>query len=154
MPIKHYWCIWITNIGNDFQHNAPYEQKRSKINLINTKVLSVQVRFSTNNSLKVKDEWVTKELSTIRKIQLFLSNNFYYTIYIYIKNKIRLSSIEYNKMSLLNFGLAHSELGISHFTTDLILVLAFAIVTALPMSLLRPQIQEENVKSNVFKSWN
>jgi len=61
-------------------------------------------------------------------------------------------SIEYNKMSLLNFALAHSELGISHFTTDLILVLSFAIVTALPMSLLRPQIQEENVKSNVFKS--
>ena len=59
---------------------------------------------------------------------------------------------EYQKMSLLNFALVHSELGISHFTTDLILVLSFAIVTALPMSLLRPQIQEENVKSNVFKS--
>ena len=57
-------------------------------------------------------------------------------------------------MLLLNFGLAHSELGISHFTTDLILVLSFAIVTALPMSLLRPQIQEENVKSNIFRSWN
>ncbi len=57
-------------------------------------------------------------------------------------------------MSLLNFGLAHSELGISHFTTDLILVLSFAIVTALPMSLLRPQIQEDNVKSSVFKSTN
>ena len=55
-------------------------------------------------------------------------------------------------MSLLNFGLAHSELGISHFTTDLTLVLSFAVVTALPMSLLRPQIQEENVKSSVFKS--
>tara|TARA_Y100001968_G_C19068876_1_gene577333 strand:+ start:400 stop:567 length:168 start_codon:yes stop_codon:yes gene_type:complete len=55
-------------------------------------------------------------------------------------------------MALLNFALAHSELGINHFTTDLILVLSFAIVTALPMSLLRPQIQEENVKSNVFKS--
>ena len=54
-------------------------------------------------------------------------------------------------MSLLNFALAHSELGISEFTTDLILVLSFAIVTALPMSLLRPQIQEEKVKSNVFK---
>ena len=61
-------------------------------------------------------------------------------------------SIEYNKMSLLHFAIAHSELGISHFTTDLILVLSFAIVTALPMSLLRPQIREENVKSNVFKS--
>ena len=55
-------------------------------------------------------------------------------------------------MSLLNFALAQSELGISHFTTDLILLISFAIVTALPMSLLRPQIQEENVKSNVFKS--
>ena len=55
-------------------------------------------------------------------------------------------------MPLLNFALAHSELGISHFTTDLILVLSFAVVTALPMSLLRPQIQEDNVKSEVFKS--
>ena len=54
-------------------------------------------------------------------------------------------------MSLLHFAIAHSELGISHFTTDLILVLSFAIVTALPMSLLRPQIREENVKSKVFK---
>ena len=52
------------------------------------------------------------------------------------------------------FALAHSDLGISHFTTDLILVLSFAVVTALPMSLLRPQIQEENVKSNVFKGTN
>ena len=59
---------------------------------------------------------------------------------------------EFNKMSLLNFALAHSELGISHFTTDLILVLSFAVLTALPMSLLRPQIREENVKSNVFKN--
>ena len=55
-------------------------------------------------------------------------------------------------MPLLKFALAHSELGISHFTTDVILVLSFAIVTALPMSLLRPQIQEDKVKSNVFKS--
>ena len=55
-------------------------------------------------------------------------------------------------MSLLNFALAHSELGLSHFTTDLILVLSFAVVTALPMSLLRPQIQEDKVKSNIFKS--
>ncbi len=69
-----------------------------------------------------------------------------------MKNKIELLGIKYKKMSLLNFALAHSELGISHFTTYLILVLSFAIVTALPMSLLRPQIQEENVKSNVFKS--
>jgi len=57
-------------------------------------------------------------------------------------------------MLYLNFALTQAELGISHFTTDLILVLSFAIVTALPMSLLRPQIQEENVKSNIFKSIN
>ena len=57
-------------------------------------------------------------------------------------------------MFILNFALAHSELGISHFTSDLILVLSFAIVTALPMSLLRPQIQEKMVKSNIFKSTN
>ena len=55
-------------------------------------------------------------------------------------------------MNYFHFALAHSELGISHFTTDLILVLSFAIVTALPMSLLRPQIQEENVKSNIFNT--
>ena len=53
-------------------------------------------------------------------------------------------------MHYLNFALAHSELGVSHFTTDLILLLSFSIVTALPMSLLRPQIREENVKSSVF----
>ena len=57
-------------------------------------------------------------------------------------------------MSILIFSLAHSELGISHFTTDLILVLSFAIVTALPMSLLRPQIQEHKVKSNIFNHIN
>ena len=57
-------------------------------------------------------------------------------------------------MSNLVFALTQSELGISHFTTDLILVLSFAIVTALPMSLLRPQIKEENVKSNIFKTTN
>ena len=57
-------------------------------------------------------------------------------------------------MSYLNFALTQSELGISHFTTDLILVLSFAIVTALPMSLLRPQIQEENVKSTIFRNTN
>ncbi len=57
-------------------------------------------------------------------------------------------------MFYLNFALTQSELGIGHFTTDLILVLSFAIVTALPMSLLRPQIREENVKSDIFKSTN
>ena len=54
-------------------------------------------------------------------------------------------------MSLNYLALAHSELGINHFTTDLILVLSFAVITALPMSLLRPQIREENVISNIFK---
>ena len=57
-------------------------------------------------------------------------------------------------MANLQFAFAQSDLGIGHFTTDLILVLSFAIVTALPMSLLRPQINEENVKSNIFKSTN
>ena len=57
-------------------------------------------------------------------------------------------------MSYLHFGLSHSELGLGHFTTDLILVLSFAIVTALPMSLLRRQIHEDNVKSNIFRSSN
>tara|TARA_Y100001968_G_scaffold113102_1_gene102487 strand:+ start:321 stop:494 length:174 start_codon:yes stop_codon:yes gene_type:complete len=57
-------------------------------------------------------------------------------------------------MQLLNIALAHSELGISHFTTDLILVLSFSIVTALPMSLLRPQIKEGDVKSNIFRGTN
>tara|TARA_Y100001968_G_scaffold8503_1_gene7141 strand:- start:612 stop:776 length:165 start_codon:yes stop_codon:yes gene_type:complete len=48
-------------------------------------------------------------------------------------------------------ALAHSDFGVSHFTTDLILVLSFAVVTALPMSLLRPHINESKVKSSVFK---
>ena len=55
------------------------------------------------------------------------------------------------KMSYLNFALTQSELGLSHFTTDLILVLSFAVVTALPMSLLRPKMPEDKVKSNIFK---
>tara|TARA_B100000700_G_C14995281_1_gene833472 strand:+ start:764 stop:928 length:165 start_codon:yes stop_codon:yes gene_type:complete len=49
------------------------------------------------------------------------------------------------------FALAHSDFGIGHFTTDLILVLSFAVVTALPMSLLRPHIKEKDVKSSVFQ---
>ena len=85
---------------------------------------------------------------------MYLSNNFYYILKklcnLKYNNKVRL----WKKMSLLTFALAHSELGISHFTTDLILVLSFAIVTALPMSLLRTQIQEDNVKSRLFKSTN
>ncbi len=54
-------------------------------------------------------------------------------------------------MFLSHIALAHAEFGISHFTTDLILVLSFAVVTALPMSLLRPHIQERNVKSSTFQ---
>ncbi len=54
-------------------------------------------------------------------------------------------------MFLSHIALAHSEFGLSHFTTDLILVLSFAVVTALPMSLLRPHIQEKNVKSSTFQ---
>tara|TARA_Y100001968_G_scaffold183133_1_gene167789 strand:- start:51726 stop:51908 length:183 start_codon:yes stop_codon:yes gene_type:complete len=53
------------------------------------------------------------------------------------------------------FALAHSEFGIGHFTTDFILVVAFAFVTALPMSFLRPKIKEweqAGVMSPVFKS--
>ena len=57
-------------------------------------------------------------------------------------------------MYSLQFALAQADLGISHFTTDLILVLSFATVTALPMSLLRPRIQEDDVKSNIFKGSN
>ena len=51
--------------------------------------------------------------------------------------------------------LANSEFGISHFTTDLILVVSFAVVTALPMALLRPTIkkwEQGGVKSSVFTS--
>ena len=54
-------------------------------------------------------------------------------------------------MFLSHIALAHTEFGVSHFTTDLILVLSFAVVTALPMSLLRPQIQEKDVKSSTFQ---
>jgi len=57
-------------------------------------------------------------------------------------------------MNFLILAFTQSQLGISHFTTDLILVLSFAIVTALPMALLRSQIKEENVKSNIFNSIN
>tara|TARA_B100000214_G_C23486400_1_gene409574 strand:+ start:314 stop:487 length:174 start_codon:yes stop_codon:yes gene_type:complete len=57
-------------------------------------------------------------------------------------------------MNILILAFTQSQLGISHFTTDLILVLSFAIVTALPMALLRSQIKEENVKSNIFNSIN
>tara|TARA_Y100000766_G_C18884215_1_gene594970 strand:- start:1290 stop:1481 length:192 start_codon:yes stop_codon:yes gene_type:complete len=49
--------------------------------------------------------------------------------------------------------LAGTDLGINHFTTDLILVVSFALVTALPMSFLRPIIkkwEKSGVKSSLF----
>tara|TARA_Y100001968_G_C19399078_1_gene739996 strand:+ start:531 stop:728 length:198 start_codon:yes stop_codon:yes gene_type:complete len=50
--------------------------------------------------------------------------------------------------------LAGTDLGINHFITDLVLVVSFAIVTALPMSLIRPTIknwEQAGVKSSLFK---
>ena len=50
--------------------------------------------------------------------------------------------------------LAGSDLGINHFTTDLVLVVSFAVLTALPMSFLRPTIkkwEQAGVKSSLFK---
>ena len=50
--------------------------------------------------------------------------------------------------------LAGADFGINHFTTDLILVTSFAIVTALPMSFIRPTIkqwEQAGVKSSLFK---
>ena len=55
-------------------------------------------------------------------------------------------------MLLFNFALVHSEPGINTLTIDLIILLSFSIVIALPMSLLRPQLKEELVKGNVFRS--
>ena len=49
--------------------------------------------------------------------------------------------------------LAGTDFGINHFTTDLILVVSFSVLTALPMSLLRPTIkkwEQAGVKSAVF----
>ena len=49
--------------------------------------------------------------------------------------------------------LAGTDLGINHFTTDLILVVSFAVLTALPMSFLRPIIkkwEQAGVKSSLF----
>ena len=49
--------------------------------------------------------------------------------------------------------LAGTDLGINHFTTDLILVVSFAVLTALPMSFLRPTIkkwEQAGVKSSLF----
>ena len=49
--------------------------------------------------------------------------------------------------------LVGTDLGINHFTTDLILVVSFAVLTALPMSFLRPIIkkwEQAGVKSSLF----
>ena len=49
--------------------------------------------------------------------------------------------------------LAGTDFGINHFTTDLILVVSFAVLTALPMSFLRPIIkkwEKAGVKSALF----
>ena len=49
--------------------------------------------------------------------------------------------------------LAGTDLGINHFTTDLILVVSFAILTALPMSFLSPTLkkcEKDEVKSSLF----
>tara|TARA_Y100001968_G_C18934460_1_gene515779 strand:- start:67 stop:264 length:198 start_codon:yes stop_codon:yes gene_type:complete len=51
--------------------------------------------------------------------------------------------------------LAGTDFGINHFTTDLILVVSFAVLTALPMSLLRPTIkkwEQAGVRSSLFKN--
>ena len=50
--------------------------------------------------------------------------------------------------------LSRTDFGINHFTTDLILVVSFAVLTALPMSFLRPVIkkwEQAGVKSSLFK---
>ena len=49
--------------------------------------------------------------------------------------------------------LAGTDFGINHFTTDLLLVTSFAVLTALPMSFLRPIIkkwEQAGVKSSLF----
>ena len=49
--------------------------------------------------------------------------------------------------------LAGTDLGINHFTTDLILVVSFAVLTALPMSFRRPinkKWEPAGVKSSLF----
>ena len=50
--------------------------------------------------------------------------------------------------------LAGTDFGVNHFTTDLILVLSFAVLTALPMSFLRPKVkkwEQAGVLSSLFK---
>tara|TARA_B100000579_G_scaffold121153_1_gene97530 strand:+ start:871 stop:1068 length:198 start_codon:yes stop_codon:yes gene_type:complete len=49
--------------------------------------------------------------------------------------------------------LSGTDFGINHFATDLILVLSFAVLTALPMYFLRPTIkkwEQAGVKSSLF----
>ena len=49
--------------------------------------------------------------------------------------------------------LAGSDFGVNHFTTDLILVVSFGVITALPMAFLRPIIkkwEQEGVKSSLI----
>tara|TARA_B100001029_G_scaffold172516_1_gene170351 strand:+ start:760 stop:966 length:207 start_codon:yes stop_codon:yes gene_type:complete len=49
--------------------------------------------------------------------------------------------------------LAGTDFGINHFITDLILFVSFAVLTALPMSFLRPIIkkwEQAGVKSSLF----
>ena len=49
--------------------------------------------------------------------------------------------------------LAGTDFGINHFTTDLVLVVSFAFLTALPMSFLRPIVkkwEQAGVKSSIF----
>ena len=47
-------------------------------------------------------------------------------------------------------ALAHEAFGISQFTTDLILVVSFAMIALLPIALLRPHIQESEVKTKII----
>ncbi len=50
--------------------------------------------------------------------------------------------------------LSGTVFGVNHFTTDLILVVSFAILTALPMSFIRPTIknwEQAGVKSSLFR---
>ncbi len=51
------------------------------------------------------------------------------------------------------FALAHSEFGVSHFTTDLILVISGGMLLALPFRLLRPHMHEREVKSQFNNNW-
>tara|TARA_B100001250_G_scaffold411751_1_gene441142 strand:- start:4416 stop:4613 length:198 start_codon:yes stop_codon:yes gene_type:complete len=50
--------------------------------------------------------------------------------------------------------LAGTDFGINHFTTDLVLFVSFGVLTALPMSFLRPTIkkwEQAGVKSSLLK---